>query len=118
MTAHATTEKDGSAIVTLNGQPQKVIGASLEDARRKVASIVVDHAAATGEVVEFITTEPDGTWEMIVHPDGTIHEKPEPVASPYLRPSTETIKAETPIDEDTAARAPQAPGLCCKNREA
>ena len=54
MTAHATTEKDGSAIVTLNGQPQKVIGASLEDARRKVASIVVDHAAATGEVVEFI----------------------------------------------------------------
>ena len=65
MTAHATTEKDGSAIVTLNGQPQKVIGASLEDARRKVASLVVEHAAATGEVVEFITTEPDGTWEMM-----------------------------------------------------
>lgn len=108
MTAHATTEKDGSAIVTLNGQPQKVIGASLEDARRKVASLVVDHAAATGEVVEFITTEPDGTWEMIVHPDGTIHEKPEPVASPYLRPSTETITAETTVDEDTAERAPQA----------
>lgn len=108
MTAHATTEKDGSAIVTLNGQPQKVIGASLEDARRKVASLVVEHAAATGEVVEFITTEPDGTWEMIVHPDGTIHEKPEPVASPYLRPSTETITAETPVHEDTAERAPQA----------
>ncbi|MGK0716782.1 hypothetical protein ACR5KS_12120 [Leucobacter sp. W1153] len=61
MTAHATTEKDGSAIVTLNGQPQKVIGASLEDARRKVASLVVDHAAATGRMC-LVTSLSHNPW--------------------------------------------------------
>lgn len=105
MTAHATTEKDGSAIVTLDGQPQKIIGADLEDARRKVANLVVEHAAATGEVVDFVTTEPNGTWEMIVHPDGTIHEKPEPVASPYLRPTAHEAPSEPAAHANTADAA-------------
>ena len=109
MTAHATTEKDGSAIVTLDGQPQKIIGADLEDARRKVANLVVEHAAATGEVVEFVTTEPNGTWEMVVHPDGTIHEKPEPVTSPYLRTSAETAPSEPAAHAATAEAAPEEP---------
>ena len=108
MTAHATTETDGSAIVTLDGQPQKIIGADLEDARRKVANLVVEHAAATGEVVEFVTTEPNGTWEMVVHPDGTIHEKPEPVTSPYLHTSAQTAPSEPAAHAEPVEAAPEA----------
>lgn len=109
MTAHATTENDGSAIVTLDGNPRKVIGTDLDDARRKVATLVAEHAAATGSPIDFITTEPAGTWEMIVHPDGRIEPKPEeapqPVAPQYEAPPQQAAAAApSPV-----AQAPEEP---------
>lgn len=110
MTAHATTENDGSAIVTLDGNPRKVIGTDLDDARRKVATLVAEHAAATGSPIDFITTEPAGTWEMIVYPDGRIEPKPEeapqPVAPQYEAPPQH---AAAPAPQQPAAPAPEHP---------
>lgn len=115
MAVYATTERDGSAIVTLDGQERKVIGADLEEARRKVVAVVAEHAAALGEPVEFTSTEPEGTWEMLVHPDGRVEAKPdtpEPVPEPTPQPDTPPYltqpepQAEVPAPSDTPSDTP------------
>ncbi|WP_454261506.1 AAA family ATPase [Pseudoxanthomonas mexicana] len=72
MTVHASTQADGSAIVTIAGNRQKVIGGSVQETRMKVSALVVAHAHDTGEPQRFQATEPDGTWSMVVYPDGRI----------------------------------------------
>ena len=72
MTVHASTQADGSAIVTIAGNRQKVIGASVQQTRVKVSALVVAYARETGEPQRFVATEPDGTWTMVVFPDGRI----------------------------------------------
>jgi pSer/pThr/pTyr-binding forkhead associated (FHA) protein len=71
---YATTERDGSAIMTIDGTRRKVIGENLDDARRKVLDIVREHAATTDTVAAFTSNDPDGTWSMLVHPDGHVQE--------------------------------------------
>ncbi|UAJ81707.1 FHA domain-containing protein (plasmid) [Leifsonia sp. ZF2019] len=71
---YATTERDGSAIMTIDGSRRKVIGEDLDDARRKVLGIVREHAATTDTVAAFTSNDPDGTWSMLVHPDGHVQE--------------------------------------------
>lgn len=72
MTVHATTEADGSAIVTIEGARRKVIGGSVQETRMKVSALVVAHAHQTGTPQRFVAAEPDGTWTMVVYPDGRI----------------------------------------------
>lgn len=72
MTIHAHTEHDGSAIITVNGQSQKIRGISLDDARAKVRDFAVQYAARAGAPVEFASTDPAGDFAMLVHPDGTM----------------------------------------------
>lgn len=74
MTVYASTEADGSAIVTIGGRQQQVQGTSLTETRTKVAALVIEHARTSGEPQRFVTTEPDGSWSMIVHPDGRIED--------------------------------------------
>lgn len=71
---YVTTERDGSAIMTIDGTRRKVIGEDLDDARRKVLEIVREHAATTDTVAAFTSNDPDGTWSMLVHPDGHVQE--------------------------------------------
>lgn len=100
MTVYATTENDGSAIITLDGQPRKIKGENLDDARRQVTTVVIKHAEQLGEAVEFVTTEPHGTWQMIVHPDGRIQDKSE--TSPQEEHITEEPQQPTSTDEDAS----------------
>lgn len=70
MTVFATTERDGSAIVTIAGDRHKILGETLEETRAKISDLVIAHAQRTGEPQTFTTTDPDGSWTMIVYPDG------------------------------------------------
>lgn len=70
MTVHATTEADGSAIVSIAGEQRKVLARDLQDARVQLGNLVVAHAAQLGEPVRFFTTDPEGSWTMLVYPDG------------------------------------------------
>jgi len=95
MTAHATTENDGSAIITIDGISRKVIGTDINDARRKLTTLVADHAAATGMPVEFVSTEPEGAWSMIVHPSGEIEDNSSFTTSPTITSPVATATERT-----------------------
>jgi hypothetical protein len=95
MTVHASTQADGSAIVTIAGNRQKVIGGSVQETRMKVSALVVAHAHDTGEPQRFQATEPDGTWSMVVYPDGRI-ENEEAAATQTARHARTSSRSRSP----------------------
>ncbi|WP_316295794.1 AAA family ATPase [Clavibacter michiganensis] len=80
MRVEATTASDGSAIVTVDGAPQKIIGTDLEDARAKVIALVREHAATVQEDVTLTSSDPEGVFTIVVAPGGEIRDPsaPEP----------------------------------------
>ena len=66
MDIEATTARDGSAIVTIDGTPQKITATSLEDARAQVVAIAQERAATAGESATLTASDPDGVWTVIV----------------------------------------------------
>ena len=91
MTVFATTERDASAIITINGDQRKVIGTDLSDARTKLLNLVIEHAARQGEPQRFVTTDPDGSWTMLVHPDGSVDADPDDAMPPMTEPEPEAV---------------------------
>lgn len=82
MDIEATTARDGSAIVTIDGTPQKLTATTLEGTRSKVVAIAQQQAAAAGENVTLTASDPDGVWTVIVTPDGALQEPAETAAAP------------------------------------
>ncbi|WP_316302826.1 AAA family ATPase [Clavibacter michiganensis] len=80
MRAEATTASDGSAIVTVDGAPKKIIGTNLEDARAQVIALVREHAAAAQEDVTLTSSDPEGVFTIVVAPDGEIRDPSAPPA--------------------------------------
>src|SRR5699024_1308420 len=103
MTVHATTERDGSAIVSIAGDRRKVLGADLHDARTKIGNLVVAHAAQLGEPVRFVTTDPEGSWTMVVYPDGHMVNERDAV------PAVPSEAASAPPEAATQTPGPMAP---------
>lgn len=131
MSIHAQTEKDGSALITIDGRSQKIKGKSLEDARIIIRDVVLNHAARLDKAVTFTSTDPSGEFTMLIHPDGHMEEateeslrqeandqekqveepaveavtaKPATPARPTPEEVEESVSAttkETPKDEDT-----------------
>lgn len=91
MNIESITAQDGSAIVTVNGNPQKLAAGNLDDARAQVVALARQHAAESGENVTLTASDPDGTWTVTVTPSGDLEEPTGPT------------KTHT---EDTASPAP------------
>jgi len=72
----AITRPDGSAEVTITGTSHPIETTSLEDARAAITAKVAGTATQLGRPVRMTTTDPDGQWSVIVHPDGTVQEDP------------------------------------------
>lgn len=70
MAIHAQTEKDGSAVISIDGRSQKIKGKSLDDARAKVRDVAINHAARLAKPIVFTSADPSGEFRMLVHPDG------------------------------------------------
>lgn len=107
MQVQATTGSDGSAILTIDGQAQKIIGSTIDDARQKIIARVASAAAAADEPAHMTTQEPDGTWYVLVHPDGTVTEEGEPAPVPAPEPAPEPIPPR--ISTPRAAEKEQLP---------
>lgn len=103
MTIHAQTEHDGSAIVTVDGQSQKIRGTSLDDVRAKVRDFAVQYASRTGIPVEFASSDPVGEFTMVVHPDGRMEN-----AGAVAVPTTGELQSLLPPEESRAV-APAPP---------
>lgn len=99
MNIEATTARDGSAIVTIDGTPQKITATSLEDARAQVVAIAQERAVTAGESATLTASDPDGVWTVIVTPDGELHDPDEAATSydsPIPRQDSPHIQAHTP----------------------
>ncbi|WP_300084229.1 AAA family ATPase [Propioniciclava sp.] len=86
MDIEATTARDGSAIVTIDGTPQKITATTLEDARAQVVAIAQERAATAGESATLTASDPDGVWTVIVTPDGDLHDPAEAAAAATAAP--------------------------------
>lgn len=91
MDIEATTARDGSAIVTIDGTPQKITATTLED----VGAQVVDRPGARShrrrKRCSHRASDPDGTGSAHRHPDGDLHD-PAEAASPPRRPRSTTAQ--------------------------
>ena len=90
MTITATTEKDASATIIIDGKSHKVVGTQLDDTRRQLTELVIAHARATAQPQTFSTSDPEGHWTMIVYPDGHIENATDPAAADTHAPTLDT----------------------------
>ncbi|MFD2795573.1 ATPase [Promicromonospora vindobonensis] len=68
----AIVREDGSGEVTIDGTFHPIATGSLEEARVEVLRRVTENAAKVGRPVRASATGPEGLWNLIVHPDGTV----------------------------------------------
>ncbi|MGH3654827.1 chromosome partitioning protein ParA [Glutamicibacter sp.] len=103
MSIHAQTEKDGSALITIDGRSQKIKGKNLEDARMIIRDVALNHAARLDKPVTFTSVDPSGEFTMLIHPNGHMEEATEEsVEQVVAGQEVEAIEKATP-----AAPAPK-----------
>jgi len=107
-TIHAVTQRDGSAIVTVDGRSQKIRGVDLTDVRALVREHALQMAARLKSPVTFITEDPAGNFTMIVHPDGSITSGSESVPAVDVDQPGEEPTVDL-VDVDEPAALMQAP---------
>ncbi|GHH78915.1 ATPase [Promicromonospora soli] len=109
----AIVREDGSGEVTIDGTFHPIATGSLEEARVEVLRRVTENAAMVGRPVRASATGPEGLWNLIVHPDGTvvpeedeIEPQPSPAqSSPMPAPAFDGVPVADlpPAGEPTAA---------------
>ncbi|PUB21561.1 MinD-like ATPase involved in chromosome partitioning or flagellar assembly [Promicromonospora sp. AC04] len=78
----AIVREDGSGEVTIDGTFHPISAGSLEEARVEVLRRVTENAAKVGRPVRASATGPEGLWNLIVHPDGTVVPEEDELAPP------------------------------------
>ncbi|RPF21732.1 ATPase [Myceligenerans xiligouense] len=94
---HAVVREDGSGEVHIGGIPYPVYMTTVGQARSEVMRHVVEHAAAVGQPVAVSASGPEGTSELVVHPNGDVQQA---VAFPPAAP------ADTPFPPMPDPRSP------------
>jgi MinD-like ATPase involved in chromosome partitioning or flagellar assembly len=95
-TIYAQTERDGSALISVDDGPkQKIKGTDLGNVRQKVMDFAMQRAQRTGETHLFVSADPEGNFRLLVHPDGRREVAPDQAenttapATPVQPPVTE-----------------------------
>lgn len=65
---------DGSGRLTIDGRDERLTAGDIDAARSIVLERVVATAVTVGRPVRLHSTDPDGQWELAVHPDGRVDE--------------------------------------------
>lgn len=97
---HAQLEADGSAIVTVDGQRQKLRGATVDEARTKLTQLATSTAAAQKHPIQFTSTEPTGTYTLIAHPDGQIEQAQPTPPVPHMPAAAAAAAPEVPAEPE------------------
>ncbi|MDR7380815.1 hypothetical protein [Promicromonospora iranensis] len=95
----AIVREDGSGEVTIDGTFHPITTGSLEEARVEVLRRVTENAAKVGRPVRASATGPEGLWNLIVHPDGTVV----PEEDELVPPSTPTPQVPDPVPGTASA---------------
>ncbi|MFI2363870.1 hypothetical protein [Promicromonospora sp. NPDC019610] len=109
----AIVREDGSGEVTIDGTFHPIATGSLEEARVEVLRRVTENAVQIGRPVRASATGPEGLWNLIVHPDGTVVPEEDelasatsptqaPSASPLPEPLPEPRSEPEPLSESAA----------------
>lgn len=104
-----TLNADGTGLLTNQGRDHRLNAPDIDAARADVIARVVATARSLERPVRLNSTDPDGEWELAVHPDGTVTElagKPAPQA-PVTR-VTPTAAAGAAQTTDAPPQAPPA----------
>ncbi|WP_020018337.1 hypothetical protein [Promicromonospora sukumoe] len=104
----AIVREDGSGEVTIDGTFHPIATGSLEEARVEVLRRVTENAAQIGRPVRASATGPEGLWNLIVHPDGTVVPEEDELAPPSS-PTPQAPPAAAPPAATPPAAAPQEP---------
>ena len=104
--AAATLRADGTGEVTINGGTHPIQADDLAGARAQATERVARSAAQLGRPLRLTAAEPDQTWPLIVHPDGTVVEDENPTEpaaativsapAPSLAPPAEWVREAAP----------------------
>jgi MinD-like ATPase involved in chromosome partitioning or flagellar assembly len=105
----AIVREDGSGEVTIDGTFHPITTGSLEEARVEVLRKVTENAAKVGRPVRASATGPEGLWNLIVHPDGTVVPEEDEPAPPSV-PTPQAPPATAPADETPGGMPATAPG--------
>jgi len=111
----AILNADGSGRLTVNGVVQDLAPGDLDAARGHVLERVIATADSVGRAVRLHSTDPDGQWELAVHPDGHVDElaaHPVEDTAPAATGTRRRERARTgsqPVDRAAAAITGPAP---------
>lgn len=70
----ATLHPDGAGTLTIDGRAHELEAGDLDASRTTILKRVTATAATVGRPVRLHSTDPDGDWELAVHPDGRVDE--------------------------------------------
>lgn len=105
-TASITLDAAGRGSVTIDGTTQPLTGGSVAASRAEASSQVITRAQQLGQPIPLHVRDPEGIWDLLVQPDGTIGSAPEPAAPPLPGHIEEPV---TVIDADPAPAAMATP---------
>jgi MinD-like ATPase involved in chromosome partitioning or flagellar assembly len=105
----ATVRTDGTAEVTVDGTSYAIQGDTVEQARAAVLQHVSTRTAAPlGRPVKVETVDPEGQWNLIVHPDGHVDSLDDNQPTPSTGRPQVTSEQPTPAESKPATPAPAA----------
>ena len=99
---------DGSGRLTIDGRVEDLAAGDLTASRAHVIQRVVDTADGLGRPVRLTTTDPDGEWELAIHPDGQVEEL---AARPAAEPLAAPVAPAPPASASAASTPPPPPPI-------
>lgn len=107
-TAHVDLLSGGTGSLTIDGTLRALRAPDLAAARDRARQIIAERAAELDRPITTTASEPDGTWTVVIHPDGAITAPPAP--APDDRPDDDgddgPARAGAPVAESPARPAP------------
>ncbi|SHY49133.1 ATPase involved in chromosome partitioning [Mycobacteroides abscessus subsp. abscessus] len=98
----ASINTDGTAVVSLNGTQETVNAESVGHAREQITARITRVAQQLSRPVRATTTDPDGIWEIVISPDGTVEN--------YSNAPARGRRTQTPSSAPTPPPAPTTNG--------
>jgi len=103
-TITAEVRSDGTGQIVVDGVLSRIARADLAEAGAEVTSRVAALAARFGGPLQMEVRDPEGIWELLVHPDGRVDQAPPDGELPEA-PATTGSHAAVPDEPGPAPRA-------------
>ena len=112
----AEVRDDGTGEISVDGVVERIALGSLQEAGAAITQRIATIAGEVGRPVPAQVRDPDGVWDLLIHPDGLVDEAVAPAATPTMpppvaAPSGASAGSAAPTGgPDEAATGGSAPG--------